>query len=75
MDLFYPNGEEADEAKYDNFINSINHVVRSHQGLIIDEFRICYNFSDRHCTTIHSCLDFALKKGVKRLEFQNCGIY
>ena len=65
LDFLYPNGEEADEAKHDNFINWINHVVGSHQGPTLDEFRIFYNFHDHHRTAIHSRLDFALTKKKK----------
>ena len=73
LDFLYPKGEEVDKAKHDNFINWINHVVGSHQGPTLDEFRISYNFYDRHRTTVHSWLEFALRKRVKRLQFHNSG--
>ncbi|KAL4634333.1 hypothetical protein ACB092_04G192300 [Castanea dentata] len=50
------------------FLQWVNGTLKSCQVSTIDEFRVCFQFDDGSKSHVDEWIDFAISKGVKRLE-------
>ena len=47
----------------------MNHTLKSYRVSTIDEFRVCFEFNNGSKSHVDGWIDFAISKGVTRLEF------
>ncbi|THG03337.1 F-box/FBD/LRR-repeat protein At5g53840-like [Camellia sinensis] len=59
-----PELRDVERSKYINFVN---HVVKHHRGLTIDEFRICFDLDETSNDDIEGWVQFAMRKEVQWL--------
>ena len=50
------------------FIKRVNYILKLLRGSNLDEFRVCFEFNKDFKDLIDGWVDFAISKGVKRLE-------
>ena len=50
------------------FIKRVNRILKLLRGSNLDEFRVCFEFNKDFKNLIDGWVDFAISKGVKRLE-------
>jgi len=56
------------ELERTRFVNRVNQVLRSHQGISVDELKVCFTLDNSWKPDIDSWIDFAIQKKIRRLE-------
>lgn len=62
------NEKKALKFERKKFLQWVNDTLKSCRLSIIDEFRVCFQFDDGFKSHVDGWIDFAISKGVKRLE-------
>ncbi|XP_059657324.1 F-box/FBD/LRR-repeat protein At1g13570-like [Cornus florida] len=60
--------EKKVEVERPLYLSWVNHVLKSHNAPIIDEFRVQFDLDETYRLDIDNWVNFAMKKRVKRLE-------
>ncbi|CAL5366346.1 unnamed protein product [Camellia sinensis] len=66
LDIIAANPELRD-AERSKYINFVNHVVKHHRGLTINEFKICFDLDETSNDDIEGWVQFAMRKEVQWL--------
>ncbi|XP_050256621.1 putative FBD-associated F-box protein At5g38570 [Quercus robur] len=69
-DTMWDIADEKKKMKFERkkFIKRVNRILKLLRGSNLDEFRVCFEFDNNFKDLIDGWVDFAISKGVKRLE-------
>ena len=69
-DTMWDIADEKKKMKFERkkFIKRVNRILKFLRGSNLDEFRVCFEFNKDFKDLIDGWVDFAISKGVKRLE-------